>query len=110
MSQYLVPQGSYVRIPLAAGQKGCLKICQCSAQGVVEHCQPMPCYPLDSCWLGNRKIGKQLQNSMVDIHQMVEIRKEYRILIGPPGKRPLKTYGLDLRHRYGVNIKEQAIL
>ncbi|XP_021916359.1 reversion-inducing cysteine-rich protein with Kazal motifs isoform X1 [Zootermopsis nevadensis] len=56
VSQYLVPQGSYVRIPLAAGQKGCLKICQCSPQGVVERCQLMPCYPLDSCWLGNRKI------------------------------------------------------
>ncbi|KAJ9584724.1 hypothetical protein L9F63_020929, partial [Diploptera punctata] len=55
-SQYLVPQGSYVRIPLGAGQKGCLKICQCSAQGVVDRCQPMPCYPLDSCWLGSRKI------------------------------------------------------
>ncbi|KAL1465568.1 hypothetical protein WDU94_005125, partial [Cyamophila willieti] len=38
VSQYLVPAGSYVRIPLTNGQKGCLKICQCSPHGVIEKC------------------------------------------------------------------------
>ena len=57
-----------MRIPIAARQKDCLKICQCSL-GVVERCQPMPCYTLDSCWLANRKIGKQLQNSIFDYEQ-----------------------------------------
>ena len=74
MSQYVVPKGSYVRIPTTARQKDCLKICQCSSQGVVEHCQPMPCYTLDSCWLANRKIGKQLKNSVFE-------SKQYEILI-----------------------------
>ncbi|KAI5750353.1 hypothetical protein M8J76_014987 [Diaphorina citri] len=56
VSQYLVPAGSYVRIPLTNGQKGCLKICQCSSHGVIEKCQPLPCFPLDSCVLGGKKI------------------------------------------------------
>nr|CAD7570965.1 unnamed protein product [Timema californicum] len=58
VSQYIVPEGSYVRIPaMTSGMKSCLKICQCSANGAIEHCQPMPCYPLNSCLIGNRKIG-----------------------------------------------------
>nr|CAD7455214.1 unnamed protein product [Timema tahoe] len=57
VSQYIVPEGSYVRIPaMTSGMKSCLKICQCSANGVIEHCQPMPCYPLNSCLIGSRKI------------------------------------------------------
>ncbi|GFG31799.1 hypothetical protein Cfor_04236 [Coptotermes formosanus] len=56
VSHYVVPQGSYVRIPTATRQKDCLKICQCSSQGIVERCQLMRCYTLDSCWLANRKI------------------------------------------------------
>lgn len=58
-----------MRIPIAVRQKDCLKICQCSSQGVVERCQAMPCYTLDSCWLANRKIGKQLKNSVFDNEQ-----------------------------------------
>jgi len=79
VSQYVVPQGSYVRIPIAARQKDCLKICQCSSQGVVERCQAMPCYTLDSCWLANRKIGKQLKNSIFDYEQyemLMRLRKQ----------------------------------
>ncbi|XP_039290122.1 reversion-inducing cysteine-rich protein with Kazal motifs isoform X1 [Nilaparvata lugens] len=56
VSQYTVPAGSYVRIPVPSGQKGCLKICQCSSLGTIDQCQPMPCFPLDSCWLGSKKI------------------------------------------------------
>lgn len=59
VSQYMVPKGSYVRIPLVSENKGCQKICQCSANGAIEKCQPMPCVPADNCWLGNKKIGKR---------------------------------------------------
>lgn len=55
VSQYLVPEGSYVRIPMSYGKNGCLKICKCS-RGNIEQCQPLPCILLDSCKLGNRKI------------------------------------------------------
>uniref|UniRef100_A0A1B6DLK0 Kazal-like domain-containing protein n=2 Tax=Clastoptera arizonana TaxID=38151 RepID=A0A1B6DLK0_9HEMI len=56
VSQYIVPSGSYVRIPVATGHKGCLQICQCSSSGQIEQCQPMPCFPLESCWIAGKKI------------------------------------------------------
>lgn len=51
-----------MRIPMTNGQKGCLKICQCSSQGVIEKCQPVPCFPLEACVLGGKRIGKQKFN------------------------------------------------
>ncbi|KAF4519249.1 hypothetical protein B566_EDAN002137 [Ephemera danica] len=36
VSHYVVPQGSYVRIPLSSGGKSCLKVCRCSGQGIIE--------------------------------------------------------------------------
>ncbi|KAK6628054.1 hypothetical protein RUM44_010536 [Polyplax serrata] len=57
VSQYIVPYGSYVRIPIPTENKGCQKICRCSRDGTIEHCQPMPCVPADNCWLGNKRIG-----------------------------------------------------
>lgn len=62
VSQYMVPHGSYVRIPIPTENKGCQKICKCSRDGTIEHCQPMPCVPADNCWLGNKKIGDLMKN------------------------------------------------
>lgn len=57
VSQYKVPRGSYVRIPVAEN-KGCLKVCQCTMKGTIEKCQPMPCVPPDNCWWRQKKIGE----------------------------------------------------
>lgn len=59
VSQYVVPAGSYVRIPFSTGEKRCLKICQCSTDGIIEKCQSMPCFPLDPCWVAGKKIGRK---------------------------------------------------
>ncbi|XP_054265987.1 reversion-inducing cysteine-rich protein with Kazal motifs [Macrosteles quadrilineatus] len=54
VSNSLVPVGTYVRIP--SGSNGCLKICQCSSDGSIDNCQPVPCFPLEACWIsGNRQ-------------------------------------------------------
>lgn len=55
-SPYLVPIGTYVRIPVSPNQKGCLKICQCGKSGRIEHCQPLPCISYDSCSVAGKKI------------------------------------------------------
>lgn len=55
VSQYIVPEGTYVRIPIVTGQNGCLKICKCSS-GNIGECQPLPCFLLDPCWFGKDKI------------------------------------------------------
>ncbi|XP_044737825.1 reversion-inducing cysteine-rich protein with Kazal motifs [Chrysoperla carnea] len=55
VSQFLVPHGTYVRVPNTNGKYGCLKVCKC-VQENIELCQPLPCIPLDACKLGNRKI------------------------------------------------------
>ncbi|XP_030760700.1 reversion-inducing cysteine-rich protein with Kazal motifs isoform X2 [Sitophilus oryzae] len=52
VSQYMVPDGSYVRIPIPHNPKGCLKICKCNKNRIGE-CQPLPCIPLTSCLLGS---------------------------------------------------------
>ncbi|KAJ8968089.1 hypothetical protein NQ317_005572, partial [Molorchus minor] len=51
VSQYMVPDGTYVRIPIPNNPKGCLKICKCKT-GKIEDCQPLPCFSLVSCLLG----------------------------------------------------------
>nr|XP_018913097.1 PREDICTED: reversion-inducing cysteine-rich protein with Kazal motifs [Bemisia tabaci] len=56
VSQYIVPEGSYVRIPAPSGQKGYLKICRCMSDGSIGKCQPMPYFPLEACWLGVKQI------------------------------------------------------
>lgn len=55
-SSYMVPLGTYVRIPVSAKNKGCLKICKCGATGRMENCQPLPCITYESCSLAGRKI------------------------------------------------------
>lgn len=55
-SPYLVPANTFIRIPVSATQKGCLKICRCNESGVIDHCQPLPCITYDSCNLAGRTI------------------------------------------------------
>lgn len=57
VSHYLVPEDSYARIPTFNGQKGCVKICQCTKKGI-EKCQQVPCPQIQSCWLAGKQIGK----------------------------------------------------
>lgn len=52
VSEYMVPQGAYVRIPMPNNPKGCLQICKCT-NGLIEDCQPLPCVPLKPCSIGN---------------------------------------------------------
>lgn len=55
VSEYMVPDGTYVRIPVPNNKdpKGCLKICKCN-KGKIEECQPLPCVSLTPCYLGSR--------------------------------------------------------
>lgn len=48
----MVPDGTYVRIPIPNNPKGCLKICKCSNHTIEEE-QPLPCVTLTSCLLGS---------------------------------------------------------
>ncbi|XP_017768615.1 PREDICTED: reversion-inducing cysteine-rich protein with Kazal motifs [Nicrophorus vespilloides] len=57
VSEYLVPEGTYVRIPLPNNQNRCLKICKCTSNGIDE-CQPLPCVLLGSCWNNERRHGE----------------------------------------------------
>lgn len=52
VSEYTVPEGAYVRVPIPNNPKGCLKICKCS-KSRIEECQPLPCVSLAPCWMGN---------------------------------------------------------
>ncbi|XP_044759007.1 reversion-inducing cysteine-rich protein with Kazal motifs [Coccinella septempunctata] len=52
VSEYMVPHGTYVRIPIPNNPRGCLKICKCN-KGRIEECQPLLCIPLTHCLLGN---------------------------------------------------------
>nr|XP_022911269.1 reversion-inducing cysteine-rich protein with Kazal motifs [Onthophagus taurus] len=51
VSEYMVPEGTYVRLPFPTNPKGCLKICKCTANGIQE-CFPLPCVALSPCWMG----------------------------------------------------------
>lgn len=55
-SMFLVPIGSYARIPISMKQKGCFKLCRCMPNGRLDECQPLPCMSYDSCKLGDRQI------------------------------------------------------
>lgn len=57
VSHFLLPEDSYARIPTFNGQKGCVKICQCTKKGI-EKCQQVPCSQIQSCWLAGKAIGK----------------------------------------------------
>lgn len=52
VSEYVVPDGIYVRIPIPKNPKGCLQICKCT-NGQIQQCQPLLCVNLSPCWLGN---------------------------------------------------------
>uniref|UniRef100_A0A1Y9H237 Reversion-inducing cysteine-rich protein with Kazal motifs n=1 Tax=Anopheles dirus TaxID=7168 RepID=A0A1Y9H237_9DIPT len=54
-SSYLVPVGTFVRIPVSVTQKGCLKVCRCGESGRIEKCQPLPCISYDSCTLAGKR-------------------------------------------------------
>lgn len=55
VSEYMVPDGTYVRIPIHSNNKpkGCLKICKCN-KGKIEECQPLLCVSLTPCLLGTQ--------------------------------------------------------
>ncbi|XP_054733430.1 reversion-inducing cysteine-rich protein with Kazal motifs [Anastrepha obliqua] len=60
-SNYLVPFGAYVRIPVLQSVKvggiggegvvGAFKVCRCGAHGRIEHCQPLPSFSYANCAL-----------------------------------------------------------
>lgn len=54
-SSYMVPEGTFVRIPVSSTIKGCLKVCRCGAGGRIEKCQPLPCISYDSCSLAGKR-------------------------------------------------------
>ncbi|XP_058833021.1 reversion-inducing cysteine-rich protein with Kazal motifs isoform X1 [Topomyia yanbarensis] len=54
-SSYLVPEGTFIRIPVSDTTKGCLKVCRCGLSGRIEKCQPLPCISYDSCVLAGKK-------------------------------------------------------
>ncbi|XP_052861672.1 reversion-inducing cysteine-rich protein with Kazal motifs [Anopheles cruzii] len=56
-SSYLVPVGTFVRIPVSVGQTGCLKVCRCGAGGRIEKCQPLPCISYETCSLAGRRFA-----------------------------------------------------
>ncbi|XP_037952722.1 reversion-inducing cysteine-rich protein with Kazal motifs-like [Teleopsis dalmanni] len=56
-SNYLVPFGAYVRIPVSnIGRSGSFKVCRCGAKGQIEHCQPLPNFSYENCVLGEKVI------------------------------------------------------
>lgn len=61
-STYMIPIGSYARIPVSMKEKGCFKICQCMADGKFDECQQLPCMSYDSCFMGD----KHVQHGMVN--------------------------------------------
>ncbi|XP_063243675.1 reversion-inducing cysteine-rich protein with Kazal motifs isoform X2 [Bacillus rossius redtenbacheri] len=58
VSQYMVPAGTLVLVPLSRSGllRSCHSVCQCSASGAIEHCEPLPCIQMDSCLYGIYKI------------------------------------------------------
>ncbi|KAI8439610.1 hypothetical protein MSG28_013336 [Choristoneura fumiferana] len=52
-SPYLVPLGSWARVPMAGPAQACFKVCQCSGRGLAR-CQPLPCVALDNCRLHDK--------------------------------------------------------
>ncbi|XP_050097347.1 reversion-inducing cysteine-rich protein with Kazal motifs [Anopheles aquasalis] len=56
-SSYLVPAGTFVRIPVSVNEKGCLKVCRCGATGRIEKCQPLPCMSYESCALAGKRFA-----------------------------------------------------
>lgn len=52
VSEYMVPEGTYVRLPIPNNPKGCLKICKC-IEGRITQCQPLPCVVLSPCFRGD---------------------------------------------------------
>lgn len=79
VSHYLLPEDSYARIPTFNGQKGCVKICQCTKKGI-EKCQQVPCSQIQSCWLAGKQIGKdtgppgyrQLPGIVYNLHRVLQ--------------------------------------
>lgn len=59
ISEYIVPVGSHVRLPVKTGnmKELCFKTCKCSANGVLNQCQKLPCVKPDPCYVEDNKIG-----------------------------------------------------
>ncbi|XP_072392887.1 reversion-inducing cysteine-rich protein with Kazal motifs [Diabrotica undecimpunctata] len=52
VSPYMVPDGTYVRVPTPNSPEGCVKICKCNKNKIEEY-KRLLCYPLTPCLLGN---------------------------------------------------------
>lgn len=61
ISEYLVPVGTYVRLPTKTSNSKelCYKTCQCSANGVLNQCQELPCVKPESCVISDTRIGME---------------------------------------------------
>lgn len=61
-SNYMVPFGAYVRVPVLISEKVLMgsanfKVCRCGLEGRIEHCQPLPSFSYENCVLpGGRSI------------------------------------------------------
>lgn len=55
-SLYLVPLGTYARVPVLFKDKRCFKICRCAGSGRLENCQMLPCLSYEACKLSDRRI------------------------------------------------------
>lgn len=69
-STYVIPIGSYARIPVSMKQRGCFKVCRCMANNRLEECQPLPCMTYHSCLLGDKHI--EHGNLIKTIHRMIQ--------------------------------------
>ncbi|CAG9767452.1 unnamed protein product [Ceutorhynchus assimilis] len=63
VSQYMVPDGTHVKIPIPNNGKGCLQICKCK-RNRIEECQQLLCVSLTSCLFGS---SQQLHGSTFNI-------------------------------------------
>ncbi|CAL4124807.1 unnamed protein product, partial [Meganyctiphanes norvegica] len=57
VSSVAVPRGSFVALQTSSGRSGCIKVCQCDAEGGgLEHCRPLPCLDPSPCWIKSTRI------------------------------------------------------
>lgn len=52
VSQFMVPDGTYVWIPTPNSAEGCVRICKCN-KNKIDECLRLLCFTLTSCLLGN---------------------------------------------------------
>ncbi|XP_078454007.1 reversion-inducing cysteine-rich protein with Kazal motifs-like [Lampetra planeri] len=55
-SDFLVRRGSVARVPVASGEAGCYRLCECGEGGRLENCKEMPCIDSQrSCIVGGKR-------------------------------------------------------